>query len=347
MIDYMRRATSAKDLSSDLLQIVSTAAKPSDIPVAERNKLYMRMTRLMESAAAGRRPDIDPRVVARFAAEKGDRAKKLSFLQEWIQDPTSCSRILYMETVTEAKEQVDTNLYEWKTEFDLNREYNTPPTQAGAEYVHKLIAGAKKPKPHPQHPKDKTMLLYRVFSKLSEASSNTKKRSRELSGSAVVADAEAAASLTKSFGALAAPVRDDDDADGENKPKKAKAKAAGTAKAKAKGKSKAKSKKLQDDFSSLAQSEHIRIISLGMQMRHLAGSLKIASQHRIDICAVEEMDKLVEQLATVASLLETAFMAKETDVVVEAIITNHVKLFAAITDEEEFIRNRMSRLSNV
>jgi hypothetical protein len=89
-------------LDSLLAQQVQAATMPGDIPVQERNKLYVQVHRLFKQALEGRREDVPQSLIARYIEEKSDRRKMFVLLQDIAKDPSGQNVYVQQRHVSEA-----------------------------------------------------------------------------------------------------------------------------------------------------------------------------------------------------------------------------------------------------
>ena len=123
------------------------------------------------------------------------------FMKEFVVYPTCCSMTYEEKHVVESI-QWQTTEYVWLTKIELYIMYKAYAFEEGKVYADKLIAASKKPKKHPQFPKDPGMFMYRVLKSLVEGKSMQRRQSSSLNAEGQV-DGDAAKVLNTRLEAAA------------------------------------------------------------------------------------------------------------------------------------------------
>jgi len=97
------------DISPELAQLVQKATKASEVPDADRKRLYSAMNRAIEKF----KDQIPGPVLARWA-EDADKKETFQFLKEWVADP-SFGNIVVFERHYKSSSQFKSTEYGWYT----------------------------------------------------------------------------------------------------------------------------------------------------------------------------------------------------------------------------------------
>lgn len=150
--------------------IVAAAASSADVPIMLRNKLYAALGRWLE------KPDVPPPVLARWAEDQNSASAKFLFLKEFVADPT-WGQMKVLQRHEMSKDSYQHAEMMWATRLQVELQYKAHKSEANKAYVDKMLRKAQQ-KPHPEFPKDKQMMLYRVMNFMVEGTKNNDHHSK-------------------------------------------------------------------------------------------------------------------------------------------------------------------------
>ena len=137
--------------------MVLEATDSNDISPAIRNKLYLGLGRQLKRDEE----TMDGAILARYAEDKAGN-NLFPFLQEWVADTSFAEVVVFERHIAESATYKITE-WGWYTQADVYAQFNAWQSPEAKAHADKLLGGARKTAPHPQHRKDKTMKLHKLF----------------------------------------------------------------------------------------------------------------------------------------------------------------------------------------